>query len=232
MWSQTAPIFMSPHILTSIIACTVQFWVYATSQGLVMWFPEVINRIADYNENQPNARITICEIIKSQQRNTTTSVECAGTLDTSSYQITLLMEFAYTIGFAVIGSIISSVGKLPIIIVNLGVCGFFGILSVFTNIPMLGIYFYLILILCGFSSMVVIAATVDLYPTNFRAMAICMFMMMGRLGSAFGTNFYGFLIDNYCSMCFLTSGISLIFCGIISCFIPDIRRIDKIKSLK
>lgn len=227
--AQISPMFGKRFLLSTLIACFMQFWINATGQGMYLWFPDIINRVAEYISNNPDQRTTICEIIemKSISHNSTELTElteCKGTLDTSSFQIAFLLEIFYGIGFALIGSVISSVGKLPILLINLIFCGVFGVILIFIDIPMLGIYFYLIHILCGLSSAVVNAATVDLYPTHFRAMAVCMFLMMGLLGSVFGSNVYGILFENYCNVSYMLSGCSLIGCGILGIFIPNIRK--------
>lgn len=224
--AQISPMFQKQFLLSTLIACFIQFWINATGQGMYLWFPDIINRVADFLNENPHQRVTICEIIemKTSFNNSTELMECKGTLDTSTFQIAFLLEIFYVIGFALIGSIISTVGKLPILLINLIFCGIFGIILIFIDIPMLGIYFYLILILCGFAATVVNAATVDLYPTHFRAMAVCMFLMMGLLGSVFGSNVYGMLFENHCNLSFVLSGGSLIGCGILGIFIPNIRK--------
>lgn len=53
-------------------------------------------------------------------------------------------------------------------------------------------------------------------------MAVCISLMMGRMGSVVGANIVGIFLDYHCEVTFLTSGISLIACGILSFFIPNI----------
>lgn len=89
-------------------------------------------------------------------------------------------------------------------------CGIAGIATIYVTIPIVAIYLYVILLLCGLSVPVVNAATVDLYPTNSRAMAICISLMMGRMGSVVGANIVGLLLDNYCQWAFFLSGALLI----------------------
>lgn len=43
-----------------------------------------------------------------------------------------------------------------------------------------------------------------------RAMAVCISLMMGRLGSTVGSNVVGLLLDNYCHLAFILSGSLLI----------------------
>lgn len=79
----------------------------------------------------------------------------------------------------------------------------------------------------------------------YRAMAVCISLMMGRVGSVVGASVGGFLLDRQCESAFLASGISLIskfltlhqlidilkmpslfhsVCGILSFFIPNIHQ--------
>lgn len=51
-------------------------------------------------------------------------------------------------------------------------------------------------------------------------------MMFGRIGSVLGTNIVGFTLDQYCSPTFFVSAGLMIMCGILSFFIPKIRRIE------
>lgn len=210
MWQQTAPIFKPPHLKSTLIACFIQFSMFANSHGMYVWFPDIVDRVAEYTNKHPNERISVCNILEARKmgmvHNVTEVHECTGKLDISSYEISFLLEVFYAIGFAIIGSIITIVGKLPILFVNLVLCGAFGIATIFINMPMLSIYFYMILLLSGFGVPIVNAATVDLYPTQFRAMAVCIVLMMGRLGSVFGSNVYGILIDIYCPAAFILSG--------------------------
>lgn len=225
MWAQTAPIFMTPHLRNTVIACTLQFGIFATSNGMYMWFPDILNRVAEYSAANPDNRTTICEVIMSKRNSVNSTTECNENLDISTYEKTFILELLYAVGFALIGLVINAVGKLPILVVILVGCGSFGIITVFTDFPMLSIYFYLILLLCGLAITIVTAATVDLYPTNLRAMAVCISLMFGRLGSVVGANFVGIFLDNYCSATFLMSGISLVCCGILAFFIPNITKI-------
>lgn len=89
-------------------------------------------------------------------------------------------------------------------------CGLCGIGSIFTTVPLLSIYLYVSLLCCGLAVTVVNAATVDLFPTHLRAMSVCISLMMGRLGSVFGSNLVATMLEYNCEATFLMSGISLI----------------------
>lgn len=56
--------------------------------------------------------------------------------------------------------------------------------------------------------------------------------MFGRIGSVLGTNIVGATLDEYCGSTFAVSAAIMILCGILSFFIPKIRRIDGRKDNK
>ncbi|XP_049277272.1 synaptic vesicle glycoprotein 2B-like [Anopheles funestus] len=234
MWQQTAPLFMGTYRKRTTIICVLQFGIYLTSNGMYMFFPDILNRIAEL-EDQGVSRTTVCQAVYNTQvdlsqlqqpdLNATVLPEvCHQKLDISAYEHSFVLETIYALGFAVIGLIINAVGKLPILVFIFGFCGICGILIVFIDLPLLAIWFYVILLTCGFCISVVNACTVDLFPTNLRAMAVCISLMFGRLGSVVGANIVGLLLDSQCELTFWISGVSLIGCGVLSFFIPNIYK--------
>lgn len=71
MWSQTTPLFQSPNLKRTMIACSMQFGIYITSNGMYMWFPEILNRVADYTETHPDREIALCDILSATKTNVT-----------------------------------------------------------------------------------------------------------------------------------------------------------------
>lgn len=71
MWSQTAPLFMPPYLKTTLLACTIQFGIYATSNGMYMWFPDILNRMASSMNENPGEKISMCDVITSSLQNQT-----------------------------------------------------------------------------------------------------------------------------------------------------------------
>lgn len=79
------------------------------------------------------------------------------------------------------------------------------------QIPLLQICLLTVHIASGVGSNVLNTATVELYPTNLGAMAICISLMFGRLGSMVGSNVIALLLQNqHCEMTFYSSGLGLI----------------------
>ncbi|XP_058058028.1 synaptic vesicle glycoprotein 2B-like [Anopheles bellator] len=233
MWHQTAPLFMGSYLKRTTIICVLQFGIYLTSNGMYMFFPDILNRMAEL-EDAGIERTTICNAVYAtridmenlEKVNHNQTIElpeaCHQKLDISAYEHSFVLETIYALGFAVIGLVVNAVGRLPILLFVFGVCGISGILIVYIDLPLLAIWFYLILLTCGFCISVVNACTVDLFPTNLRAMAVCISLMFGRLGSVVGANIVGILLDSHCELTFWISGVSLIGCAVLSFFIPKI----------
>lgn len=53
---------------------------------------------------------------------------------------------------------------------------------------------------------VVTAVAINLYPTQYRAMATSFIFMCGRIGGVTGSNLIGALLENHCSLIFYLFG--------------------------
>lgn len=197
-----------------------------------MFFPEILNRMADFTKDNENASITVCGIIDATrsdihiypQNETAAAPMCINKLQLSTYEHTFVLETFYALGFAIIGVIINYTGKLAIILFVLVGSGSCAIALIFVTIPTLETYLYIVLLACGLAINVVNASTIELYPTNLRAMAVCISLMFGRLGSVFGANLVGLLLDTHCQVTFALSGLTLLLSSVLVVFIPNISR--------
>lgn len=57
---------------------------------------------------------------------------------------------------------------------------------------------------------------------SIRAMALCLSLMSGRIGSVVGSNIIGTFLDNYCTYTFVMPTILLIASGFLAFTIPNI----------
>lgn len=69
VWIQTAPLFTPPYLSSTILVCTIQFGIYATSNGFYMFFTDILNRMATNLDNFVEPRISMCEIINMKTAN-------------------------------------------------------------------------------------------------------------------------------------------------------------------
>lgn len=71
IWSQTAPLFQLPHLGTTLLICTIQFGIYATSNGFYLFFADILNRMANNLDNSMDRRMRMCDIINMNVKNQT-----------------------------------------------------------------------------------------------------------------------------------------------------------------
>lgn len=171
VWHQTAPLFMSPYMGRTVIMCFLQFGTFLTAHGMYVFFPGILNQMLEAQEAGVN-RITMCDLIMSHGYSTSEDIQlpqgCSQILNVTTYELTFILEAIHTVGFAVIGLIINTVGKLLIMEVVFVCCSISGILVIFVDIPLLAIWLYMILMMGGLSACVTNTITVDLFPTNLR----------------------------------------------------------------
>jgi MFS transporter, VNT family, synaptic vesicle glycoprotein 2 len=75
--------------------------------------------------------------------------------------------------------------------------------------------------LCGVNVAIVNGASVDLFPTHLRSMAVCISMLMGRFGTAIASYLIGLFIETHCILTYnLVSGLTLIL-FFVQFLIPD-----------
>ncbi|GLV42099.1 uncharacterized protein CBL_04942 [Carabus blaptoides fortunei] len=205
MWNQTAPLFRTPHVLSTFVACSLQFGLFAVSSGLLLWYPEIVNQLAEHERKYPGTSITVCEAISPGRRvNTTHIVPCSDGVDISVFQQNLIIGLAYAVGFVVITLIVNKLGKRTLLVFCLVASGGCGIaLCWMTNRLVIDFLFNGLLVLSGICVSIVNAAVVELFPTYLRAMAMCISLMSGRLGSVVASSTIGVLLEIDCIATFV-----------------------------
>lgn len=65
MCSQTALLFKGSYLTTTVLACVIQFMIFATGNGLYMWFAEIMNRLGNNLDSFTAIRVPICDVISN-----------------------------------------------------------------------------------------------------------------------------------------------------------------------
>ncbi|XP_066995287.2 synaptic vesicle glycoprotein 2B [Anabrus simplex] len=286
MWYQTKPIFRPPYILTTVVACFIQFGLYASSNGFLLWIPDLFNRLGQYLILHPNETATVCTAINAlnqltlvddnavvplaenytqfmivQQMDATNETaifppeyllenitaiisdvvdgmthynifdnssdglppvsSCNSDVDPLAFQNTLIIGLASAIAYLVVGQLISYIPKKTLLVLLLVASGSSGMgmyfAQTYLQILLLSGCF---LVLSGMCVSVVNSVVIDVFPTHLRAMAICMSLMMGRVGTVSSSVLLGVLLDLNCALAiFLLSSI-VIGCGLMSLLLP------------
>ena len=211
------------------IISTLQFGIYFVCNGMLIFFPDILNQTAKYLENSADQNVELCEIVESAIKNRKFKQSlghdmCSESLDLSAYYYALLLEGCYVVGFILVSLLVNYIGRLAIfsvIFFSTGLCGF---LIVFVSNPLISAYLYVWLLVCGVNNNLMNTVTYDLFPTNLRSLAMSISLMCGRFGALVGGNVAGFLLESHCWSTFVLSGFVLILSGILTFFIPNILK--------
>ncbi|XP_055844744.1 synaptic vesicle glycoprotein 2B-like isoform X2 [Episyrphus balteatus] len=234
MWRQTAPLFQRGLLLSTVLSCTIQFWIYVTLHGMFMWFPYTIHSMVEFRKNNPGNSSSVCDVIYAKQfqleselQNVDDVKDCNEKFENQTFVFTIMMEFFYGMGFVIIGFLVHRAKKTHILFFVLFVFGSCGIWIHFIYNTTVALIVYQMLFLAGVGIQVMSEITVDLYPTNLRGMALCISLMFGRLGGVFGANFVAWLLATNCEMTFNIAGAGLMISGLLTFFIPKVKPFEK-----
>lgn len=233
MWNQTKPLFQHPHLKNTLRACFIQFSLFSSSNGFWVFFPEIANGFGIWKAagDEP---ATLCEIFyatRSVQQSavnaTMPAIEiqnCLTKLESSTFINIFILNTIYSSGWILLSIIIHKIGKLIAINSIFAVCVVCAFSLMFTTTTWLSNISYIILLAVGIAITVVNASTAELFPTQYRAMALCLSLLCGRLGGVVGSLFIGFLMDNYCTYTFLMPTTLFIISAALTFTIPNISK--------
>lgn len=110
IWKQTVPLFGKKYIRVTLICCVVQFMVYTTSNGMYVWFPEIVNEVRQFLNENPDTHLSICTIYDMPDNGTVVHL-CKESLDISTYKYTLILRCFALGAFTLLWFIINKVPK-------------------------------------------------------------------------------------------------------------------------
>lgn len=174
MWSQTVPLFKSPHLRNTATACFLQFGICVAANGYYTFFPEITNKINLWLENNSGVSATVCDVLSSFEDTNKTMLaiestqNCVTKLELNTFANLTILTALYSGGWLIISFLINWTGKLVIIVTWMMVCGTSSILLIFVQSPAASVYLYLILLVTGINMTIVNSSTIELYPTTLR----------------------------------------------------------------
>ncbi|XP_053661037.1 synaptic vesicle glycoprotein 2C [Anopheles marshallii] len=223
LWQQTVPLFRAPLLWHTLKASVLMFGLFATSSGLFLWIPDILNTYVQHEDMQ------LCDVIALMHANKTAArtndptagSTCPIAINANIFLITSAMGVVFLACYILNGFIINRVGKTTLLNGWFVVCGICGLAVLWTS----DFYLTLILIAAFVSSGclggVLSAISVDLFPTNYRAMAMCLILMTGRFGAMAGSNIIAYLLTYNCNLIFILFGGSLLVCALIGATLTE-----------
>ncbi|KAL5285128.1 hypothetical protein ACFFRR_007081 [Megaselia abdita] len=224
MLNQTLLLFSKKYLKITSLMCFLQMMIYATSSGMYMWFPDILNSITEFTKENPDTQNTLCNIYggKLEKLFNVTDVmnNCNSKFEISTYTYSIITDISVVVGCGIFTYIITKVPNTFLIWITLTLCGLATIAEGIISSPTVSIYLYIILINSWLVIAVVSSATASLYPTSLRVMAVNMSIMFGRIGASLGANFIGALLKGHCELTFYICGAIMCFTGFVAFLIP------------
>uniref|UniRef100_A0A1I8P9Y1 Major facilitator superfamily (MFS) profile domain-containing protein n=1 Tax=Stomoxys calcitrans TaxID=35570 RepID=A0A1I8P9Y1_STOCA len=226
MWEQTVTLFRKKYILSTVVVSATQFWLYAIGTGLYMWFPHFINAMGEFMKNNPNEKGYLCDIIHEKdlslnvKNDNQTTLDCPDKLENITYAYAVLMDILYLLSFAILTFLVNRINKNFIMFIVILFCSGCGLVAIWTANVSISAILYVIFFVVAIGINILGAITVDLYPTQLRGMAMCVSLMIGRLGSVIGTYIVGVLIANNCELTFYIPCCAMMICGFLILLLP------------
>ncbi|KAL3276541.1 hypothetical protein HHI36_011916 [Cryptolaemus montrouzieri] len=234
LWKQTVPLLRHPLLSKTLGVSLLQFGIFASTSGMIMWYPTILNTMSRFVDERPDDQLTLCKSIYWEETNTTASTQtvqgCNDEVKTKVFMISLVIGMVYACMYIFIGLLINVIGKKNLLCLFIVVGTTAGMISQYIEgyqmiQIMMGIF-----VIGGVEVGIVNAIVVDLFPTQIRAMALAMSLMFGRFGAMVGTNLVGPLIYNWCNYLFYVfTANHLVLMGIIF-LLPSPRPLKQIMN--
>ncbi|KAM7351024.1 uncharacterized protein ACRADG_003997 [Cochliomyia hominivorax] len=228
IWKATVPLFCKPHGFNVLLAVLSLLGMMFCSNGLQIWFPEIVNRSAGGLQSGNPA--TVCEILdesyKRDHLNATfeegsLSGMCDDSISNKTYIDNIIMGLAFLVGFSIQGTLLNPLGRKNVLLAALAVGALCGILLNFvTSTTGVLILFCLLILLPGLTISIMCGAMVDLVPTHLRGKAVSLGFTLGRLGVIVASNLIAAMLEPYCNGLFGLIIATLLVCGGLVYFLP------------
>ncbi|XP_059054594.1 uncharacterized protein LOC131848685 [Achroia grisella] len=222
MRDQTVPLFKPPLLPWTCLTCFVQFGIFATTNGFYVWFPTILNAVV----NHDGGPMRICDILSNSNdvSSNGTDIECNDSMNTATFQNSIYIGLVFSSMYLIVGFLVDFVGKKLILVTLLFSTGVCGICAQFAYNKQLAVVLFAVFQMSGACIGLMTAVAVEMFPTKFRAMALCLSMMMGRVGSMLGSNLIGVFLQSNCGVSFYLFGGIIILNSIFCLTLPNKKK--------
>ncbi|XP_046420454.1 synaptic vesicle glycoprotein 2A-like [Neodiprion fabricii] len=230
-FGQIRPLFVKPYLGQFLLILALQFGSILSLNTVRLWMPQLLTLMETYDYKSHDSA-TLCDMISVPSvsnatsdhgfNSTTTIDDCLVPFVPSKVYINSMIISATTVlGFVVAGTLVNLMGKKNLLLLAfaLPAVGIFGLnWSPSSNITLGIIAIYIAL--TSLSTTTIITFCVDLMPTSLRTMAVGLTMSIGRSGAMIGNVVFPILLVTGCFAPFIFVGGFLIFCFVLTIFVP------------
>ncbi|CAL1688229.1 unnamed protein product [Lasius platythorax] len=230
---QMKPMFLNPNLPRILLFVTIQFCGMLCLNTIRLWQPQLFATIENFNSLDTNiTNPTFCEIldISTSVKNKTAALEemsnCENIVISDSIYIDTIIVSATSSVFIFCASIyVNYLQHKYLSLVSYGcalLCSISLIWSTNTLITLILTCLYVGLMSKAFN--VTLGATVLLFPTSLRTMAVSMEMIIGRVGAMIGNLVFPILLEYSCVAPIINLACFNLLCMLLTCFSPSTRK--------
>ncbi|XP_037723447.1 synaptic vesicle glycoprotein 2B [Drosophila subpulchrella] len=201
VWHQTVPLFHRQRLWHTLNICCIQFLMYFLAQGIFMWFPTILDELGTRNGNDT----LLCDVLqdfKVDSGSRDDSASCSVDVDTSTYQVMIIIGACFVMIYLLFAYIIDYIGKKNLLMAWMVLTIIFLVALHYVEQFALVVIALTIVMAIGNCGGLVSTIAMEFYPTHINAMGMCFIMMVGRLGAVMGSNLLGRLLFASCDNVF------------------------------
>ncbi|XP_017061625.1 synaptic vesicle glycoprotein 2B [Drosophila ficusphila] len=220
VWHQTVPLFHRSRVWHTLNICVTQFLIYFLAQGIFMWFPTILDELGTRNGDDT----LLCGVLQGftvDSGAASESTSCSVAVDTSTYQVMIIIGACFVMIYLLFAFIIDYMGKKNLLMTWM----------VFTMICLVALHYVeqfalvvvalTVVMAIGNCGGLVSTIAMEFYPTHINAMGMCFIMMVGRLGAVVGSNILGRLLFASCDPIFWAMLVLVVVLCILGYFLPE-----------
>jgi hypothetical protein len=168
IFTQTKPLFNKSHLRNLLTASYLQFGYCLTCNGFWTFFPETLNKVYLWLDQNSENSSTICEVFHGFEITPINEEICIKKLEGSTFINIIILETIFLVGWLLTSFLINRVGKLICLLAVSIPCGTCAVLLMFVRAPLASVYLYLVMLSVGMNIATINTSTVELFPTSMR----------------------------------------------------------------
>ncbi|KAK1127476.1 hypothetical protein K0M31_004013 [Melipona bicolor] len=225
-------IFFNPHLPRIILVMVIQFGSMYTTNTTRLWQPQLFTILENFDPADHNLTAehssTFCEILDLSAVANGTFAATAGNATCTNIVVDDSV-YVNTVIVAAFGCLLLLLNSFLLNILNHQILLYISYGVAFACI--IGLYWsseiLVTLILTSFfigltntTQNIIIAATVIMFPTSLRTIAVSLVMTIGRIGSIVGNMLFPILLARGCIAPMIQLACLILLCTTLTCFLP------------
>ncbi|KAH8367747.1 hypothetical protein KR084_002322, partial [Drosophila pseudotakahashii] len=221
VWHQTVPLFHRDRLWHTLNICSIQFLIYFLAQGIFMWFPTILDELGTRNGDDTLLCTVLQDFNVDLGSQEDAAASCSVAVDTSTYQVMIIIGACFVLIYLVFAYIIDYIGKKNLLMAWMVLTMICLVALHYVEQFALVVVALTVVMAIGNCGGLVSTIAMEFYPTHINAMGMCFIMMVGRLGAVVGSNLLGRLLFASCDPIFWALLALVVLLCSLGYFLPE-----------